>query len=119
MKKRLYWTIHDINLRPSSPGVRGKIEVMYVNAFCQPKFLLRNSQIIFVHGSYLKDQIIKKGIQATKIEVIPHFDYRYLSDSFTQSDSCRFTDYILLFGHLKPYKGIDILIKQQNLQERK
>jgi glycosyltransferase involved in cell wall biosynthesis len=106
-RKKICWTIHDINLRPSSLGVRGKLELRYVNILTRPEFVGRSADSIIVHGAALKRQLISKGINQEKIFVIPHFDYDYLLDSKDTPDA---GEYVLVFGRIKPYKGIDVLI---------
>jgi glycosyltransferase involved in cell wall biosynthesis len=108
-------TLHDVTLRPSYNDLRGKVELLYVRAIAQPHMLKKYSDSLIVHGSYLKNQLISEGINGDKIYIIPIFDYKYLlsPQNVAKSHHCNIvlpSDYILVFGKIKPYKGIDILI---------
>jgi glycosyltransferase involved in cell wall biosynthesis len=108
-RKPFCWTVHDVQLRPSSSGIRGKLELLFMKTISQPSILAKFADSIFVHGSLLKEELILKGVDRNKILVIPHPDYRYLltnnNSHFNESE------YVLLFGWIKPYKGIDVFIK--------
>jgi alpha-maltose-1-phosphate synthase len=111
--KKIFWTMHDVSLRPSSRGVRGKLDLLYTYVVSQPRIVSRCANIVLVHGSLLKHQLTSKGINDKKIHVIPHFDYRYLLKINVITESgldILPTDYVLLFGKISPYKGIEILI---------
>lgn len=121
-RKRICWTLHDVNLRPSSKGIRGKLELLYVNTVVQPSLIRRNANKIIVHGMSLKRQLVARGVKESKIVVVPIFDYRYLlkfngdgsrknlvSESDHKSEALD-DGYILIFGRIKPYKGIDVFI---------
>ena len=77
-QKKLFWTIHDIDLLPLSEGFRGRIEVMYRNAISQPDLLAKYSDSIIVHAESLKEQLVAKKVDRNKIHVIRHMDYGYL-----------------------------------------
>ena len=63
--------------------------------------------------------------------MIPHFDYCYLlkySDTFDEKTrqlnsrhphAILFDNYVLLFGRIKPYKGIDVMIKATRIAKPK
>ncbi|HET6717255.1 MAG TPA: glycosyltransferase family 4 protein [Nitrososphaeraceae archaeon] len=90
------------------------LEIWYVQICVEASLLRTHSDAIIVHGSLLKDQLISKKVKPSKIYVIPHFDYKYLlqAESATESKgSSILKDYVLVFGHLVPYKGIEVLIK--------
>ncbi|MDQ3966876.1 MAG: glycosyltransferase family 4 protein, partial [Thermoproteota archaeon] len=116
--KPIFWTVHDVQLRPSSTGIRGKLEVLFVKTLSQPSILARFADSIFVHGSLLKEELILKGVDENKILVMPHPDYRYL---LTDNNNSHFneSEYVLLFGSIKPYKGIDIFIKAARIVREK
>lgn len=111
-KKRIFWTIHDVSLRPSSPGRRGRFEIIYLRLVSQPSILSHHVDGIFVHGRFLKEQLIATGSRQEMICVIPHFDYDYLLrfSNIRNEDLLLPDQYALSFGHIKPYKGLDILI---------
>ena len=124
-RKRLFWTVHDVNLLPLSKGFRGKIEVLYRNLISQPYLLAKYADGIIVHAQSLKKQLVAKKIDQNKIHVIHHLDYRYLlkcisnsgivdSDSKIKNDS-----YALFFGDITPWKGIDTLIAAAKIARKK
>jgi glycosyltransferase involved in cell wall biosynthesis len=118
--KRIVWTIHDINLRPSSRGMRGKLEIMFVRITTQPWLLASAADKIVVHGQSLRDLLVSKRIDTNKISVVPHFDYRYLLENrSTRQESSTRCEYVLLFGRIKPYKGIDVFIKSAKIVREK
>ena len=116
-RKPIFWTLHDVDIRPSNPGMRGRLESLQVRLLCQNNFLRKHVNVIIVHGSKLRDKLISKGVDKNKIHVLPHFDYRYLLDSKSYSDNV--DEYVLLFGKIKPYKGIDIFLKASRLVREK
>jgi alpha-maltose-1-phosphate synthase len=124
-RKRLFWTVHDVNLLPLSEGFRGKMEVLYRNSISQPYLLAKYADGIIVHAQSLKEQLIAKKIDQNKIHVIHHLDYGYLlkcnnnsgivdSDSKIKNDS-----YALFFGDITPWKGIDTLIAAAKIVREK
>jgi glycosyltransferase involved in cell wall biosynthesis len=99
--------------RPSRPGPLGKLEVWYVRVWVQLSLLRSFADAIIVHGSVLKDQLCSQKVNPSKVYVMPHFDYKYLlqdKSTTTSKDSSALKDYILVFGHMAPYKGIEVLI---------
>jgi alpha-maltose-1-phosphate synthase len=110
--------VHDVQLRPSAVGIRGKLELLFMKTISQPSILARFADSIFVHGSLLKEELILRGVDQNKILVIPHPDYRYLLTDNNNSHSSE-SEYVLLFGSIKPYKGIDILIKAARIVREK
>ena len=121
MHKRIVWTLHDVNLRPSSKGLRGRLELLYVNSVTLPSFIRRYADKIIVHGEFLKRQLVTLGVKEDKIVTVPIFDYGYLLkfddntgerklEKHHRDDIPAHTGYILIFGRIKPYKGIDVFI---------
>ncbi|HET6717428.1 MAG TPA: glycosyltransferase family 4 protein, partial [Nitrososphaeraceae archaeon] len=78
-----------------------------------PWVLLKYADIVIVHSFGLKN-LLSKRTSERKIHVIKHFDYRYLLDTDTRANFGKHgmptKEYILFFGHIAPYKGIDVLI---------
>ena len=110
-RKPIYWTIHDVDFRPTSPGIRSRLESLQVRLLCQNGWLTRRVNAIVVHGTKLKYALILRGISENKIVVIPHFDYRYLLSLSSKSDfDNSYSEYVLLFGKIKPYKGVETLL---------
>jgi alpha-maltose-1-phosphate synthase len=110
-RKPIYWTMHDVDFRPTSPGIRGRLESLQVRLLCQNGWLARKVNAIVVHGTKLKYTLISRGISENKICIIPHLDYGYLLSLSSKLDSDHSYEYILLFGKIKPYKGVETLLK--------
>jgi glycosyltransferase involved in cell wall biosynthesis len=66
-----------------------------------------------------------KGVKESKIHSIPHFDYNYLiqgpgyDNKLEIKDLASYKDYVLLFGRIKPYKGIGNLIEAARIVRKK
>jgi alpha-maltose-1-phosphate synthase len=121
--KQICWTLHDVNLRPSYTGIKAVLELWYMRAVAQPSILEKYTDAIIVHGSLLKKQLVSKGVNQDKIYVIPHFDYMYLvnrinNDQATTPGYNIYSDYLLLFGRIVPYKGINILFDAVRIARR-
>jgi alpha-maltose-1-phosphate synthase len=110
-RKPIYWTMHDVDFRPTSPGIRGRLESLQVMLLCRNGWLTRKVNAIVVHGTKLKYALISRGISENKICVIPHFDYGYLLSLSSKLDSDNSYEYVLLFGKIKPYKGVETLLE--------
>ena len=110
-RKPIYWTMHDVDFHPTSPGIRGRLESLQVRLLCQNGWLTRKVNAIVVHGTKLKYALMSRGISENKICVIPHFDYAYLLQLSSKLDSDNSSEYVLLFGKIKPYKGVETLLE--------
>lgn len=124
MRKPIIWTLHDVDLRPSSLGIRGRLELLYVRTVAQPSFVQRYADKIIVHGNSLKGQLVSKGVRDSKIVIVPIFDYGYLLEDAKLNNihNERVTSdngYILVFGRIKPYKGIDIFVNALRIVRKK
>jgi alpha-maltose-1-phosphate synthase len=133
MKIKLYWTLHDVTLMPTYNGIKGRMELLYVRLTTQPNIMTKYADIIMVHGLFLKKYLESKGINKNKIHVIPHFDYRYLLNCSSDSNNCKEhgsiiksnntgsskKDYILFFGHITQYKGINVLINAAKIARKR
>jgi len=119
-KKPIYWTIHDVDFRPTNSGIRGKLESLQVRLLCQNGWLATKVNAIIVHGAKLRDKLISRGLSGSKVFVIPHFDYRYLLPLPSQSDiNNSYREYVLLFGKIKPYKGVEVLLDASRMVRKK
>ena len=119
-KKPIYWTIHDVDFRPTNSGIRGKLESLQVRLLCQNGWLATKVNAIIVHGAKLRDKLISRGLSGSKVFVIPHFDYRYLLPLPSQSDiNNSYREYVLLFGKIKPYKGVEVLLDASRIVRKK
>jgi alpha-maltose-1-phosphate synthase len=130
--KRIFWTMHDTTIMPSYKGAKGQLEISYIKITSQPSTLIRYTDKIIVHANSLKEYLKSKGIKEDKIHVIPHFDYRYLLSYYdnnhvtntASSNIAKFTrskslsNYILFFGHITPYKGVDVLINAARIAKK-
>jgi alpha-maltose-1-phosphate synthase len=102
-----------VHLRPSRIGLLGKLETWYVRVWVQPSLMRNNADAIVVHGSLLKDELCSEKVNPSKVHVMPHFDYKYLlqgEDTTNPKWNPILKDYILVFGHIVPYKGIEVII---------
>lgn len=117
-KKAIFWTMHDVDFRPSNPGLRGKMESLQVKLLCQNNILNRQVDVIIVHGKELKQKLISRGVSETKIHVLPHFDYQYLVSN-PNLESTSSNGYVLLFGKIKPYKGMEIFLNAARIVNKK
>jgi glycosyltransferase involved in cell wall biosynthesis len=123
-RKKIFWTVHDVNFRPSNAGVRGKLDFIYTVTVSEPSLLMKYSDIIIVHGYLLKNQLSAKGTENRKIHVIPHFDYRYLLND-TKKKNDKFNGgtlpvgYVLFFGRIAPYKGLELLVNASRIVKKR
>jgi glycosyltransferase involved in cell wall biosynthesis len=70
---------------------------------------------LIVHTEDAKADLIERGISQSKISVIPHGILEYSTDDGVQLNSSEYPpnneNVVLLFGGLREYKGVDILLK--------
>src|SRR5206468_3126437 len=119
-RKPIYWTMHDVDFHPTNSGIRGKIETLQVRLLCQNGWLATKVNGIIVHGSKLRNKLISRGLSGSKVIVIPHFDYRYLLSLASESDfDNSYSEYVLLFGKIKPYKGVEVLLDASRMVRKK
>jgi len=64
---------------------------------------------LIVHTKGGQAQLCRDGIPAEKIAVIPHGPLKLRARSGSRQDRSRYT--FVLFGELKPYKGLDLLVE--------
>jgi len=97
-------TIHDVSPHLGEASLIGKfIKYIYV----------KHSDLIFVHGENLKKELVEKEIPFDKITVIPHGDYSFFTrykKGYAEEENT-----ILFFGRILDYKGLDYLIRAENL----
>ena len=122
-RKKIFWTVHDVNFRPTNAGIRGKLDFIYTVIVTEPSLIGKYADMIIVHGYLLKNQLCAKGINSKNVEVIPHFDYRYLLNDRKQQNSTIIkgnlhTGYVLFFGRIAPYKGLELLVKASRIVKK-
>ena len=108
----LVWTLHDPIYRPSQTGIRGLLELFYVRLSCLPQLSMRHSNLIILHGKRLSKLLENWGVESQKIRILPHGNFAILAKTAKSQPSERngLRDYVLFFGKIKPYKGIETLI---------
>jgi alpha-maltose-1-phosphate synthase len=122
-RKKIFWTVHDVKFRPTNAGIRGKLDFLYTVTVSEPSLIAKFADMIIVHGYLLKNQLFAKGTEDKKIQVIPHFDYRYLLND-TQQKNTNFSeenlpaDYALFFGRIAPYKGLELLVNASRIVKK-
>lgn len=99
-------TVHD-----TVPFNGEKISTFHNHGFDQP---LRASDRLIVHTQAGRANLVARGLSADKIDVVRHGPLALkvtppaaLSSSF-QDGSGRYT--LVLFGEIKPYKGVDVIL---------
>jgi len=129
-RKRICWTLHDLDVfslwsRLFATGIDGKLQVLFRKMVTQPTFMSKCVDKILVHTLSHKQLLMEKNVNEKKIHVIRQFDYQYLLE-FTNNDagsrSCDFVlenSYILFFGNIAPWKGIDTLIEAAKIVKNK
>jgi alpha-maltose-1-phosphate synthase len=123
-RKKIFWTVHDVNFRPTNAGIRGKLDFIYTVSVSEPSLLMKYADMIIVHGNLLKNQLSAKGTADNKIQVIPHFDYRYLlkdnkNENAEPNQGKLSTDYVLFFGRIAPYKGLGLLVNSSRMVKKR
>lgn len=113
-KKRICWTLHDVEIFAPTTGISGKVRLLFLKIVSQPTLMTKYADSIIVHAKSLKKQLVSKGIDGNKIHVVRHFDYRYLlEDNLLQTKSKEDmpNNYVLFFGNIAPWKGVEVLIE--------
>ena len=129
-RKRICWTLHDLDIfslwcRLFATGVDGRLQVLFRKMVTQPALMGKYVDIIFVHALSHKQHLIAKNVEENKIHVIRQFDYQYLLEYSKNNASKRSFDlklennYILFFGNIAPWKGIDTLIEAVKIVKSK
>ena len=113
-KKKICWTLHDVEIFSPATGIFGKMRLLFLRIVSQPSLMSKFADDIIVHAESLKKQLVAKGIDENKIYVVRHFDYRYLLEGNplqTKSEEELPNDYVLFFGNIAPWKGVEVLIE--------
>ena len=129
-RKQICWTLHDLDIfslwyRLFAKGIDGRLQVLFRKIVTQPTLMGKCVDIIFVHALSHKQQLMVKNVDEKKIHVIRQFDYQYLLEFSNNNSSTRSYDfvlennYILFFGNIAPWKGIDTLIAAAKIAKNK
>jgi len=129
-RKRICWTLHDLDVfslwyRLFSTGINGRLQILFRKMVTQPTLTGKYVDKILVHALSHKQQLMVKNVEEKKIHVIRQFDYQYLLEFSNNNASSRSYDfglennYILFFGNIAPWKGIDTLIEAAKIVKNK
>jgi alpha-maltose-1-phosphate synthase len=113
-KKKICWTLHDVEIFAPTTGISGRVRLLFLSIVSQPSLMTKFVDSIIVHAESLKKQLVAKGIDENKIYVVRHFDYRYLLEDNllqTKSEDELPNNYVLFFGNIAPWKGVEVLIE--------
>lgn len=72
---------------------------------------IKRFDAVIVHTKYSKEQLVVKGIDQSKVYIVPHGLFNYMSPKVDNVYKTNKKLQILYFGIIKPYKGIDILLR--------
>ncbi|MBD3245144.1 MAG: glycosyltransferase, partial [Candidatus Moranbacteria bacterium] len=106
-KKTRIDTIHDLEPHIGESS-NGKIFTAY--------FLRRFSQGLILHSAYLKNEMLEKLKTKAQIAIIPHGGYEGFQIFKKYKEK---KNWILFFGRIFKYKGLDYLIKAEPLIRKK
>jgi len=127
-RKRICWTLHDLDIfllwnSLFGKGISGRLQILYRKLVVQPSLMSKYADKIFVHALSHKQQLIAKKVEENKIHVIRHFDFKYLLENNTvvteSNRSVMESDYVLFFGNIAPWKGIDTLMEAAKFVKKK
>ena len=129
-RKRICWTLHDLDIfslwyRLFATGIDGRLQVLFRKMVTQPTLMGKYVDIIFVHALSHKQHLMAKNVEEKKIHVIRQFDYQYLLEysknnaKYGSFDLKLENNYILFFGNIAPWKGIDTLIEAVKIVKNK
>jgi glycosyltransferase involved in cell wall biosynthesis len=121
-RKRICWTLHDLDIfslwyRLFATGIDGRFQILFRKMVTQPTLVSKYVDKILVHALSHKKLLILKNVEEKKIQVMRQFDYKYLVEFNNKSARTKIYDfvlednYILFFGNIAPWKGVDILIE--------
>lgn len=103
----VFFTVHDTEPFNAAPTMKGQRAGW--------KDTLDLFDALFVHTEFSKLALMRLGIQETNIIVVPHGLLSFPSHGAAPDDTGRRADpatkRILFFGTIKPYKGLDVLIR--------
>jgi alpha-maltose-1-phosphate synthase len=128
-RKRICWTLHDLDVfvlwySLFGKGISGRLQILFRKLVIQPTLMGKYADKILVHALSHKQQLIAKKVEENKIHVIRHFDYQYLLEYENNASTASYysaleNNYILFFGNIAPWKGIDTLIEAAKIVKKK
>jgi glycosyltransferase involved in cell wall biosynthesis len=124
-KKRICWTLHDVDIYKTASGITGNLQLLFLNIVSQPGIMTKYCDRILVHAFSLREHLITKGVDKNKVCVIPHFDYRFLLETQLKNQNRKsdtvhtLENYVLFFGSIAPWKGIDTLVEAAKIVRKK
>jgi glycosyltransferase involved in cell wall biosynthesis len=129
-RKRICWTLHDLDIfslwfRLFATGINGRLQVLFRKIVTQPTFMGKYVDKILVHALSHKQELMAKNVEEKKIQVIRQFDYQYLLEFSNNCASTKTYDfvfennYMLFFGNIAPWKGVDTLIAAAKIVKNK
>ena len=99
MGKKLVYTVHDPEEHRGSP-----LSIRLSNFLT-----MKMAEAVVVLTKAGRQQLLARGIPATKLHIIPHGIYEFFRS--TGSPAIRPGKVILYFGRFEPYKGIEVLVQ--------
>jgi alpha-maltose-1-phosphate synthase len=120
-KTKICWTLHDVEIYSPGSGISGIMSILFLRLVSQPSLMTKLADSIIVHADSLKNQLVAKGTDEKKIFVVRHFDYRYLLEEnvlSTESQDELGDNYVLFFGSIAPWKGVEVLIDAAKVVRR-
>ena len=111
----LVYTDHDVFTGSHSDSLTAKLNESW-SSFLNRSLL--NYKMFIVHGDFLKNCMINKGIPSNKIGVIPHGSYTLFSSFPSDKKTAEEKDTILFFGYIRKYKGLEYLIRATTLIQK-
>lgn len=104
----LVYTDHDVSTGSHTDKTLEKLSESFGNFLNQH---LLNYDKFIVHGDFLKNCMVSKGVPENKIGVIPHGSYTLFENYGSDQKIIEEKNTILFFGFIKEYKGLQYLIK--------
>jgi glycosyltransferase involved in cell wall biosynthesis len=98
----IFLTVHD-----SVPFNGQRMSLFQTMAFDWP---IKCATRVIVHTERAKDTLIKRGVKGSKIIVIPHGPLKLKCAAAPGIARDRADWTFVMFGQLKPYKGVDVLV---------
>jgi succinoglycan biosynthesis protein ExoA len=103
LRRPVFVTVHD-----SVPFNGDRLAALQSFAYDLP---LRLATRVIVHTARARELLVKRGIDAGKIAVVPHGPLPLTGIVPPRQESADRRWTFLLFGQIKPYKGLDVLVE--------